>query len=269
MSNLMQSLYNIRFFDDAARKNTFIHDLHPLAKLLATFAYLVVLASFDQYDVSGMLPLFFYPVLLFALGEIPVGPVFKRLLMVEPLVVGIGLLNPIMDLSLIQAGPLILSRGWFTFISILIKCSLAVLAALLLISTTGIEKIASALRMLKVPRLFVLQFLLTFRYITVLMEEVTRILRAYSMRAPGQKGIHIKSWGSLAGQLLLRTFDRAERIYQAMCLRGFNGEYYLGRPNRMTSGDILYAAIWILVFTAARLWDLPALIGSILTGGIK
>jgi len=51
------------------------------------------------------------------------------------------------------------------------------------------------------------------------------MLRAYMLRSPlqNENGIHIKDWGAFAGQLVLRTFDRAQRVYQAMCVRGLPG----------------------------------------------
>lgn len=80
-----------------------------------------------------------------------------------------------------------MSRGWITFASILLKSLLTITAALILICTTGMDKLAAGLRMLKVPRLFVLQLLLTYRYISVLIEEVSRSIRAYKLRAPSKK----------------------------------------------------------------------------------
>lgn len=62
-----------------------------------------------------------------------------------------------------------------------------------------------------------------YRYISVLLAETQRVVQAYELRAPGQKGIHFKVWGSLMGQMLLRSMDRAEVIYESMCLRGFVG----------------------------------------------
>ncbi len=140
--------------------------------------------------------------------------------------------------------------------------------SILLISTTGIVKLSESLRMLKVPKIFVLQLLLTYRYISVLLEEVSTMLTAYSLRAPNQKGVSRKALGSFVGQLMLRTMDRAERVYQSMNLRGFEGEYNSGSETKMKSSDITYIAVWSMLFVIARLYDVPALIGLILTGVI-
>lgn len=268
MSNIMNSLYNMRHLDELAQKGTSIHRIHPLAKLITTVAFLTVVVSFGKYEISSLLIFFFYPATLFALAEIPIVPVLKRILIIEPFIIGIGILNPLFEQNTFVIGGITLSVGWISFLSIFLKCGLTVAVALLLIATTGMDKLAAALRMLKVPQIFVLQLMLTYRYISVLMEEVARMLRAYSLRSPRQKGIHRSAWGSFAGQLMLRTFDRAQRVYQAMCIRGFTGEYNTGGSIKIKAGDILYMIGWILFFAAARRYNIPLLIGSLLTGNI-
>ena len=266
MSNIMNSIFDMRLLDDLARKETAVHRIHPLVKLLTTAIYLTVVVSFGRYEIIGLLPLIFFPVLVITLAELPLLPILKRMLLAAPFVIGIGILNPVFDHQVFVVGGLTISRGWITFLSVFLKCILTVSAALLLIATTGMDRLASALRMLKIPRLFVLQLLLTYRYISVLMEEVSLIWRAYSMRAPQQKGIHHRVWGSLIGQLILRTFERAQRVYRAMCLRGFTGEYNTGGHIRVTARDLAYLAGWSLFFALVRIYNIPMLIGALLTG---
>ena len=54
-------------------------------------------------------------------------------------------------------------------------------------------------------------------------KETDKTLLAYSLRAPGQKGIFIKTWGTLVGSMMLRSIDRAVNVYESMMLRGFKG----------------------------------------------
>jgi cobalt/nickel transport system permease protein len=123
--------------------------------------------------------------------------------------------------------------------------------------------------MLKVPKIFVLQLLLTYRYISVLIEELSRMMRAYTLRAPEQKGIHRSVWGSFAGQLILRTYDRAQRVYTAMSLRGFLGEYHTGKIPKLGVMDFTYLAGWISFFVIARIFNIPLLLELLFTGVIK
>lgn len=266
MSDMTSSLYNLRLLDDLSHKDTRIHRVHPLAQLLTTVVFITLVMSFGRYDISSLLPLLFYPMLIFSVAEIPLIPVLKRLLVVSPLIIGIGIFNPIFDHQTISIGTLVLSRGWLTFLALCLKGGLTVTATLLLIATTGMDNLAAALRQLKVPKVLVLQMLLTYRYIAVLTEELALILRAYSLRAPGQRGIKWGTWGSLAGQLLLRTYDRAERVYEAMCLRGFVGNYHTGRERKLVVHDWFYLLAWISFFLLVRMYHLPVLIGSWLMG---
>ena len=269
MTNLANALYNIRLLDDLAKKNTSIHALHPLVKLLTTVIYLAVVMSFGRYEISNLLPFIFFPLVVTLLAGLPLMPIVHRLLMVLPLIIGVGILNPIIDNHVITILEVNFSRGWLTFLSLSIKCILSVAAGIILIATTGMERLAVAMRMLKIPKIFVLQLLLTYRYITVLMEEFLRMTQAYSLRAPEQKGISKKYWGTFAGQLILRTFDRAERVYQAMLLRGFTMEYNVGTIEKASFKDFAFLTGWSLFFIIAKTYNLPLVLGSLITGVVN
>ena len=71
MANIMNSIYEINTLDDLAKKDTIIHCIHPLVKLITTFLYLICLVSFNKYEISGLIPFVFYPILITSLGEIP------------------------------------------------------------------------------------------------------------------------------------------------------------------------------------------------------
>jgi cobalt/nickel transport system permease protein len=96
MSDIINSLYNLRLLDDLAKKDTAIHRLHPLIKLLTTVIYLTVVVSFGRYEVASLLPRFFYALLIFALGEIPVLPILQRVQFVSRKSLN-RILNPIFD----------------------------------------------------------------------------------------------------------------------------------------------------------------------------
>jgi cobalt/nickel transport system permease protein len=144
-----------------------------------------------------------------------------------------------------------------------------VLAALLLLATTGMNKIAAALQKLHMPQIFIMQLLLTYRYISVLMGEASRVYYAYTLRAPNQKGISSKVWGSLIGLLLLRTYDRASRLYQAMKLRGFENQFFGGCLGKLQKKDIMYILGWTSFFIIVRFINIPMLLGVFVTGVIK
>lgn len=239
---------------------------HPTVKLLVTLGYLIILTSFDRAAISQILPLLFFPVMLFALADVRFWPVLRRVMMVMPFLIGVGIFSPLLDRQPYLIGGLIVAHGWLNLFSILLKGILTVTAVLLLISTVGMDQLAVSLRQMRVPRLFVTTLLLIYRYLTVLGGESSRIQRAYALRAPSHSGVRFHVWGSLAGHLLLRSFDRAERVHQAMLLRGFNGAFHFGAPPRLNWQDIIYLAGWCAFFVLARSFDLPGYLGSLLTG---
>lgn len=267
MADIINSVYKMRYMDELSLRKSPIHKLHPLTKILVTLLYLIVVASFGKYDFLSLLTLIIYPILIFSLSDTPYGAILKRALYVSPLIIGVGIFNPIFDTHLVTIfGNIRLSLGWLSFFVLVFKSLLCIIGALLLLATTGMDKIASGLRQLKVPKIFVMQLTLTYRYIMVLAEEASRLYIAYNLRAPGHNGVHLKVYGSLAGQLLLRTFSKAERVYIAMKLRGFEGEYPNTKYFNFKINDIIYLFFWFSFFIFARNVNIPIFIGNLFTG---
>ena len=268
MSKMESYWLDLRQLDEMASTRTVVQRIHPGAKLLTTVIFLTIVASFSKYEVSGLFPMFFYPMMLIILGELSVGPIFNRLLLALPFVLFIGIFNPLLDqIPLVQIGPYLISGGWISFISILLRFLLAVTAALILVATTGIDGIGMALLQLKVPRVIVMQLLFMYRYLYVLLEEFVRTMRAHSLRSFQGEGIKPRVWGSLLGQLLLRTVDRAQRIYQAMLCRGFDGEIRLIRQRKLAGVDVIYFVGWSVFFIVARCVNIAQWLGTLLIGG--
>jgi len=192
--------------------DTFIHRLHPMVKLLSAVFFIITVISYDRYALKQLIPYIFYPTLLMALSETPYSMLFKRFMVAFPFCFFAGMSN----LIFVPA-----PYGVISFFTIIFRTYLCVMAVLLLVSTTPFFEIASSLRFLKIPNIFIVIFEMTYRYICILLEEVHSMYIAYSLRSTDAKGIKMRDMGSFAGQLLLRSFDRADRIYNAMKCRGY------------------------------------------------
>lgn len=270
MNRIEHRWRELRLLDELAAKETIIHKLHPTIKLLTTLIFIATIASFSKYEMAGFFPMVLYPISLISLSNIPVRVLAKRVFITMPFVIFIGIFNPFFDqATLFMIGSVPVSGGIVSFVSILIRFVLSVLAALILIATTGMDAICAALSNLGVPRILVTQISFVHRYLYVLIEEVMKTIRAYSLRAPFSKGVTFKAWGSLIGLLLLRAIDRAQRIYQAMVLRGFDGEVRIIRTWQITKADIAFLLVWISIFAAARFINIPLWLGTALLGGYK
>jgi cobalt/nickel transport system permease protein len=96
---------------------------------------------------------------------------------------------------------------------------------LVLTWSTTAEELLRALRQLHVPRLFVATLSFMNRYLRVAADELVRMRRARAARTFGlAPRARLRTAATLIGMLLMRSFERAERVHAAMLARGFDGE---------------------------------------------
>ena len=266
MAKIESTLFEIGTLDQLARQDTALHRLDPRAKLVTALGFIVTVVSFGRYELSALLPLVLYPVVLAASGNLPTGYLLRKLLIASPFALFVGLFNPLLDRTiLLHVGGVAVSGGWISFLSILARFSLTVSAALILVGSTGFNSVCMALGRLGVPAVFSTQLLFLYRYIFVLTEEGLRMVRARNLRSFGRRGTGLRIYGFMLGQLLLRTMDRAQRIHQAMLCRGFDGEVRLARHFRLTFADVVFTAGWFAFFGLTRAFNLPELLGRVVT----
>jgi cobalt/nickel transport system permease protein len=270
MNNIGKDAFDIGYMDTLAEGESFLHRLDPRAKLITALVFIVTVVSFNKYTLSAMTPFFIYPIVLISFGGLPYRYILKKLLMVSPFAILVGIFNPLMDREiLIQLGSVGISGGWVSFISIILRFVLTVTAALILISLTGFNAVCGALIKFGIPKPFVIQLLFFYRYLFVLTDETERMARASSFRAVNSKIMAFRTFVSLAGNLLLRTFDRAERIYRAMCCRGFDGHIRIIRAMSVGYREIIYTFGWVFIFILFRCSNVPLKLGALITGSLK
>ena len=262
-SRLETAFYDLGRLDSIAEMDTPIHRLDPRAKVLTTLLFIVYVVSFDKYEIARLLPFFLFPAFLVGMANIPFGYLVRKLIIVSQFVLFIGIFNPFLDREIIfQAGFLHVSGGWISLLSILLRFTLTVGAALLLIATTGFPAICMALEKLGMPRIFAVQMLMLYRYIFVLIEESIRLIRGYTLRAFSKKKMRYQVFKQLLGNLLLRTLDRAQRIHMAMLSRAFSGEIHIVREYSFGMKETIYLVSFTVLFTVLRFYNIADFIGK-------
>lgn len=263
MAKTGSSLLDVTYLDTLSYQDTPVHRLDPRVKLLTTLLFIVCVVSFNKYELSALLPFVIYPVVLVALGNLPLGYLVKKVLLAAPFALLIGLFNPLLDRAvLIHMGPVEISGGWVSFASIMVRFVLTVSAALILVASTGFNAVCVALEKMGAPAAFTVQLLFLYRYIFVLADEALRVVRARSLRSFGGRGMELKVFSLMIGQLLLRTLDRAQRIHRAMRCRGFDGEIRTVRRLRLGYRDLLFLVGCSALFLFMRLHDVPRWLGD-------
>jgi len=265
MATLESTFFNLGYLETLARRQSIIHRIDPRAKLITTLTYIVTVMSFGRYDLSGVIPFLLYPILIVIVGNLPLMYLIKRMGIVLPFILFIGIFNPILDQSIgAKFGTFTISGGWISFFSIVIRAVLTIFAALTLIATTGFHEICIALERIGVPNLFAAQLLFVYRYLFVLIDEASRMVRARALRSFSRKGEGLKIWSSPIGSLTLRTIDRARRIHLAMTSRGFDGEIRLARRYHIRIIDMVFVIGWTTLFIIMRRYNLSTFIGDVL-----
>jgi len=169
--------------------------------------------------------------------------------------------NPLADWSI---GPLVLiptDFGLIKFGSILLRSWLSVQAGILLVATTRFPDMIHAFEHLRVPAVLTTIVSFLYRYLFVLTDEVFRLLRARQSRCAtvtGLKSGGSVAWrarvtGNMAGQLFLRSYERSDRIHNAMLARGYTGQMRTLNPHVMGVSDWLFGALSIIIILILQL----------------
>lgn len=253
--------------DELGRMDTPAHRLDARAKAIVTLAFIVVVMSFPRHAVSALTPFLFYPITLLSLGRIPARHILTKMLIAAPFALVIGIFNPIMDRQPVAAiGPFVVTGGWVSFVSVMFRFALTVGAALALVACTGMNRLGAGLEQLGVPRVFVVQLLFLYRYLFVVADEGAKMVRSVELRSGGARSLRLRVYGSLIGCLLLRSMDRAERVYRAMVARGFDGDIRILRRPSLCWRDWVFVGVCLACFAVARQWNLANGLGRLLTG---
>ena len=255
MSRISDAISELHKLDMEAEKPGWLQGIHPLPKLLITLFFLVLTVSYGKYNLAGLLEMGVYLIVLFVFGDISFKLLLKRMKAILSLVCLMGIVNPFFDREVMfRLGGFAVTGGMISAVTLALKGIYAVSASYILIVTTSVEDICYALQRLHVPKVFVTVLMLVYRYIIVFLKETERMMDAYTLRAPGQRGLNYKVWGTFAGQLLLRSMDRAQTVYDSMLLRGYDGNYCLRCKKAAEYSDYVYVAVWgaVLLFLRVR-----------------
>jgi cobalt/nickel transport system permease protein len=195
------------------------------------------------------------------LAELPAGFVARRMMVEVPILVfalllpffGQGPTTDVLGMSLSIEG---LWGAW----TIIAKATLGVAASVVLSATTTVPDIIRGLDRIRVPRVITAVAGFMVRYLDIVAGEFAR--RRVAMASRGYEPRWLWQGGPLAhsaGSLFIRSYERGERVHQAMVARGFTGRMpaYGDRPaslrewlagSSVPAAAILLAALSITVF---------------------
>ncbi|MBN9434556.1 MAG: cobalt ECF transporter T component CbiQ [Bosea sp.] len=189
-------------------------------------------------------------------------PLARRLVHVEGFMLLLFVMLPLTmpGEPLARIGPLSVSAEGIALAALVaLKVSASVLLLAVLVGSMEPARLGATLHALHVPERFNRLLVMTARYVDLIRAEAQRLRE--SMRARGfrpRSNRHTwRSYGHLAGMVLIRALDRAERVTEAMRCRGFSGRYphaaFAPPALRDWTASIAVAVTGLILLAADRL----------------
>jgi cobalt/nickel transport system permease protein len=211
-----------------ARPAGAVERLDPRTRVLLAIGFAIAVAAQD--DLTRLAVATLAAVALLVAARPPAALLRRRLLATEGLVALIVLTLPftVPGDPYAAIGPLSVSgAGLARAAAVALRVNAIALSVLALLGTLEAARLTGALTQLRVPTGLVQTLAFATRYVAVLEDERRRLL--LGMRARGfrpRADLHTyRSIGTFVGALVVRAFDRAERVLEAMRCRGFDGRF--------------------------------------------
>ena len=246
-----------------ATGDSIVHNLDPRVKIIVAILFSVVVAVSSKF--SALFPALAVSVFLIVLTKLPFRKVFYRLLVVNGLILFLWFFLPFTykGEAWFNIGPFVGTKEGVLYASrITIKCNAILLTMIALLATTPVYSLGHAMSKLSVPDKIIHLFLFTYRYIHVIFQEYHRLVNAMKIRGfiPRTNLHTYRSYAYLVGMLLVKSYDRAERIHKAMLLRGFHGKYYTLSRFSIKTVDILYLSLMLFVIAGLVVFQWTAIV---------
>jgi cobalt/nickel transport system permease protein len=229
------------FIDRYAALDSPLHLLDARTKIVGFLALIVAVLLVPAGKSAVLFGFFFLVAVLAGVSQIPLGFAVGRTLVLLPFILLAGLGARWNGLDAARLG---------VFVTRSILC---LLLLILLTNTTRFSELLRGLRRLGCPRVLALNLGFLYRYLFVLTDEALRMRQARDCRRVGRAPApaELRLLGSMLGTLLVRSFERGDRMYQAMLSRAFAGEFGVLDQRRFGWLDLAFLAGVALAVGAA------------------
>ncbi|WP_462272244.1 cobalt ECF transporter T component CbiQ [Methanohalophilus sp.] len=236
--------------DEYSGLESIIHNFDPRAKII-TFTTLIFSFVFIE-DIPLAVLAILFSIVLVSISKLPTEFVYQHLkfpvlflfsvfLVMSFTMKGNDILNlPFLDLTIegIYLGFLIFLRG-----------VAALLLAFLIFSTSRFDAIIKAIYMLKIPNVLVQMIAFSYRYIFVIIDEFHNMKNALSSKGFvfGLNKHSLALIGNMVGGLLIRSYERGDRVHNSMISKGYGGAPQMFFKYNMNTKDYFMGSSFILI----------------------
>jgi len=241
------------------------HRLDPRGKIVVASLFAVLMAVSKSYvaTLAGLA----LALIWLALARLPVKKVAIRLVVVNSFIFFLWIVLPLTypGDAVYHVGPLAVTRQGLLFTGLItLKSNAIIIGLIALVTTVPIVTLGQAMHDLRLPDKLCHLLLFTYRYLYVIEQEYRRLVQAMKIRGfQPRTNLHTyRSYANLAALLLVRSFDRADRVFQAMLCRGFHGVFYSLRSFTWQRRDGIFLTASLLTLTVLLFleWQYPILL---------
>jgi cobalt/nickel transport system permease protein len=249
------------FLDEMSCVQSPIRRLDPRIKVIGFIALLVSIVLTRSASPAPFVLYGAILAVLITLSRLPVSHVFERSLAILPFTLMTALFIPFLKgtdvVWSIDAGALqiVLTReGLEAFAAIAVKSFLSIFCVVLLTATTGFPELLKALERLRCPALVIMILSFMYRYLFVVQDEFMKMRIAKEARSAGRsRRMDWKALAGMVGVLFVRSYERAEAVYLAMCSRGYSGRIIVSHDFRLNRADAAFAILMVVSLIGVNL----------------
>lgn len=222
------------WIDEFAYLDSPLHRWNPRGKLLGLFALIFAFSLVS--DVRFLPVMFAVTAALFAVSGLPVRFLWSRLRYPGLFLLIMAFILPLTGQTvLVAVGPVaVYQEGLLNLLLIASRFTCILTIGLLMFGTGPFLETLNAMRALGLPPTLADMTLLSWRYLFEVGETLATMERAMRLRGfrAGRLSLRgLSTLASLAGSLLIRSYEQSERVYHAMKLRGY------GQPQSSPTPD--------------------------------
>ncbi len=243
--------------EDFSRGQSFLHRIDPRVKIIVALTGATVVATSPQAEI--LLPAGAFALIMLVKAGLPFRQVLRRLALVNTFVffLALSLLFSTRGEPFFTLGPLEASRKGLALAGvILVKVNIVLIIMVAFLSTSSVFALVHALHHLHLPSGLVQLLFFTFRYLHVLERELQKMQEAAKLRCfrPRTNLLTYRTYAYLIASLIIRSYERSERVYQAMVCRGFRGTFPVYRHFQLKGQDVGFLAGAILFWGGLLIW---------------
>lgn len=250
--SLAEKLERAIFAEQLARTDGFLQKIDPRVKIVGIL--LMIISATLARNFFTIWLIFFAAILLAAISRVPIRVLAARAWLGALIFTGL-IAFPVIFITPGEAiyntpfvNLTITKQGLTSAIYLISRVETTVTLSLLLVLCTLWTHLLKALRILRVPVVFVVILGMTYRYLFVMLETAQNMFEARKSRLIGELSSSEKRRIASAsiGVLLTKSLHLNNEIYLAMQSRGFRGEVYTLDDFEMKRRDWFFLFIFLI-----------------------